>query len=56
MGTNCFENCSALTGVTLSKKLTVIPSYAFAGCRALERLDIPEGVTAIKDHAFYQDL
>ena len=61
MGRSVFENCTALASVNYPKNWTSCESansydsgrgYMFAGCGALTRIEIPEGVTAIPDFAF----
>ena len=48
-----FYNCSGLTSVILSEKLTEIGSNAFYCCNGLNSISIPSGVKSIGSHAFY---
>lgn len=48
IGASCFQSCSVLQEIKLSKGLKgTIPRYAFAYCLLLNKIDIPEGVTTI---------
>ena len=47
-----FQDCPALTSVTLSDSVTTIGDYAFRECRNLESITIPEHVTYIGAGAF----
>ncbi len=47
-----FNGCGSLISVTLSEGLSVIGSYAFFGCGALETVNIPSSVTSIGDNVF----
>lgn len=49
--TNAFVNCSALSSVSLPTTLNSIGDNAFRNC-AIEVLNIPEGVTTIREEAF----
>jgi len=51
-GDYMFENCSALTKVTLPSTLTSIGKGAFSNCRALRAFQVPETITSIEDYAF----
>lgn len=51
LGFNAFNGCTGLTDITISKKLTSIPKYAFSGCNINSPV-IPEGITSIGDSAF----
>ena len=46
-----FENCTSLTGVKIPSSVTIIDNYAFSRS-GIKSIDIPEGVTAIKQDAF----
>ena len=48
-----FENCTSLTSVSLSAKLSHIGAKAFSGCKKLADITIPEGVKSIGEYAFY---
>ena len=50
--TGAFSKCTALTSVTLSGNLKDIPVGLFDGARALETLDLPEGIKTIGSMAF----
>ena len=43
---------SKSTSITLPASITSIGEYAFAGCSFLTSVNIPDGVTEIKDHTF----
>ncbi len=45
IGANAFSYCRQLKSVVLGDKITVIPEYAFAGCIALEEIDLSKVVT-----------
>ncbi len=46
-----FENCTALTSVTLGKTDS-IPQFMFSGCTALAEIAVPSGTEKICDSAF----
>lgn len=48
-----FSGDSSLKNIRLSPKNKYIPSFAFDGCRALKKIDIPNGVVSIGNSAFY---
>jgi len=54
IGANAFENCTALTSITLPKNgnITKIENKTFNGCSSLTSIDIPNGVTSIGSNAF----
>ena len=55
IGDSLFRGCSNLQSITLSNQLTEIPENTFRSCTNLcSALDIPAGVTAIGDYAFYE--
>ena len=47
-----FQNCSALTQVTIPNSITSIGDYAFLYCSAITQVNIPDGVTSIGESAF----
>lgn len=47
-----FENCTALSSVSLPKSLRTLKFYAFSGCTSLTNISLPEGVTAIESGVF----
>lgn len=51
IGANAFSYCRQLKSVVLGEKITVIPEYAFAGCIALEDIDLSRIVT-VDGYAF----
>ena len=61
---NAFENCKALKSVTFEladnesiekdEYLRIIGAYAFSGCVALEKIDLPNYVETIDRGAFYE--
>ncbi|GHV15873.1 hypothetical protein FACS189493_0500 [Spirochaetia bacterium] len=53
IGAKLFYN-GALTRITLSKNITVIPESAFEQCELLTAISIPSGVTTIGAKAFYR--
>jgi hypothetical protein len=56
IGSNAFENCLDLTGLSLPAKLVTIGDYAFSGCTNLTgTLTIPAKVTAIGAYAFAKE-
>ena len=52
IGSSAFENCTAITELSLPSQITAIGKNAFAGCTSLTTLTLPEGVTEISDAAF----
>ena len=49
----CFEGDISLSSVTMnSTNMTAIESSAFAGCTALKKVSVPDGVTTIGANAF----
>lgn len=52
VGSKALKDCTALTTVELSDKVTSIKDYAFSGCTALESITIPSTVTEIGAYAF----
>lgn len=47
-----FEDCSALSSVTIGNGVTSIGEYAFSGCTGLTSITIPGSVTSIGEGAF----
>lgn len=47
-----FQNCTGLTDVTISERVSKINSYAFLNCTNLKRMFIPSSVTSISDCVF----
>ena len=47
-----FDNCSALTSVTVSDGVTSLPDYAFQGCAELEEILLPESLQALPNYGF----
>lgn len=52
IGMSAFENCSALTEVTLGDDLKTIKVYAFRNCSSLKEISIPKNVTEIGPSSF----
>lgn len=52
IGEAAFENCSALTDVTIADGVQTIEPGAFFYCLALEHIEIPDSVTEIGGYAF----
>ena len=50
---SAFEDCSALTSITIAPSVTFIGTSAFEGCTKLTSIIIPENVTAIRYMSFY---
>lgn len=53
IGTSAFENCKAMTAVTIPSTIKSIGIAAFQYCTGLRSVTIPNSVTVIKDWAFY---
>ena len=47
-----FEDCTALTSVTIPESVTTIGAYAFGGCTALTSVRLPARVTLVGDEVF----
>ena len=54
IGTSLFEQCSALTTITIPSSVTTINSRAFYQCSALLNITIPSSVNSIGNYAFQQ--
>jgi len=53
LGTNIFQNCLSLKNVVIEDgNLKTISSDTFNGCKALQRVTIPDNVTRLDDNAF----
>ena len=52
MGKWVFNECSALTDVDLTSKLTEIDNYTFSECDSLTNIVIPDNITAINEYVF----
>ena len=52
IGAGAFEDCYALTSVTIPNSITSIESFAFKNCTSLISLTIPNSVVSINDGAF----
>ena len=52
VGSFSFANCSALTNIIWSDKLTTIGESAFFECSALTELSLPKGVNSVGNSAF----
>ena len=48
-----FDDCTALTGVTIGSRVTSIGDYAFSDCAGLTGVTVPDSVTSIGYYAFY---
>lgn len=48
----CFDRCTALTNVTFTDDVTVIPAGTFQNCSGLKSIKIPSSVKTIKGGAF----
>ncbi|MCD8383606.1 MAG: leucine-rich repeat protein [Clostridiales bacterium] len=48
-----FQECTALTNVSIADSVTAIGDCAFYGCTGLTEIAIPEGVTQISYRTFY---
>lgn len=51
-GAPWLEYKDQITGITVSQGITRVGSYAFRGCTALERLELPQTLTSIGEYAF----
>ena len=49
-----FEECTALTSVTIGNNVTSVLKFAFLGCTALTTVSIGSGMTDIDPDAFYE--
>jgi len=47
-----FTDCAALTDVSMSYGVSLIPASAFRGCKTLSSITLPSSVTVIGDYAF----
>ena len=47
-----FQNCQALTEITIPESVNVIDSYCFYGCKNLTNITIKNGVKEIRTNAF----
>lgn len=52
IGYGSFQNCEALTSLTIGDSVTCIYDHAFDNCTNLTSVNIPEGVTSIGSYAF----
>ena len=52
IGAGAFEDCYALTSVTIPNSITSIESFAFKNCQSLNSINIPQSVVFIKPNAF----
>ena len=52
IGGGAFEDCSALTSVTIPNSVTSIGDYAFFGCKSLTSVTIPNSVTSVGRKVF----
>ena len=52
IGSNAFEGCTGLTGVTIPYGVKTIGNSAFSGCIGLKSITIPNSVTEIEGSAF----
>ena len=53
IGKRAFEECEAITTVTIPEGVTNIGLNAFYGCTALTAVTIPNSMTSIEEKAFY---
>ncbi len=53
IGENAFNNCTALTVVTIPEGVTSIGDSAFEGCSALGAINLPESLSTIGSYAFF---
>ena len=52
IGTNAFQNCSALTEIALPDTLEVINGGAFRNCTGLTKIVLPAGLKRLDSSAF----
>ena len=53
IGDGILTGCTALYDVQFGTGMFSIPSESFYGCENLKSIEVPEGITSIKDYAFY---
>ena len=53
VGDWAFDDCSALTSVTIPETVTSIGESAFADCSGLKNVNVPNAVTSVGASAFY---
>ena len=53
IGSEAFEDCTALTSIVIPNSVTSIGSEAFDECKGLTSIEIPNSVTSIGNNAFY---
>lgn len=53
IASSAFEDCAALTQVTIPDSVTSIGDYAFYNCTALQSVSIPASVTSVGSSAFW---
>lgn len=53
IGDGAFDECGALTSITLPDSVSYIGNSAFDICSSLTNINIPNGVTSIGDRTFY---
>jgi hypothetical protein len=53
IGISAFNDCTALTGITIPASVTSIGEGAFYNCTSLTDVTIPDGVTSIERHTFH---
>lgn len=54
-GIYLFDGCSNLNKITLSKKISKVPTYFAKGCTQLVTVEWPSNLTEIEDYAFQND-
>lgn len=52
IGSYAFNNCRAVTGITLPESVRAVGDYAFLSCTALEYVYLPPAVNTVGEHAF----
>lgn len=52
IGANAFQDCSALSDITIGDQVTDLLNYAFVGCSSLTSINVPGSVKNIGESAF----
>jgi hypothetical protein len=52
IGANAFQDCSALSDITIGDQVTDLLNYAFLGCSSLTSINVPGSVKNIGESAF----
>lgn len=52
IGRSAFQNCTAMSELTLGDSISSIGEYAFGGCESLVNVVIPDAVSQLSDYSF----